>query len=114
MKLSCAIRGYCNKFTKSIMAAGVLLLATGLIFCDWDSLMQESECGNSAQATVVDEQPEQKISKERSVDAPRQERRRSGPTIRSQQRQMQERLQRLNQKIERLKTKRRNIKENVK
>ena len=102
MRLDCPYRGFCNKFTKSILAVGILLLLTGLVFC------------NNEGKPIPVEAP-QTVTKNESVgrcdesSCRRRAKKKKHSPIQTQQRQMKERLSRINQKIEKLKEKRKRI-----
>ena len=112
MRLDCPIRGFCNKFTKSILAVGVLLLLTGLMFCNYNSVIKHKEC-EPPEAQAVTEVPEMESDKQNNQCSEATCKRRikkkkikKYPSIKIQQRQMKERLSRINQKIEKLKDRR--------
>tara|TARA_B100000131_G_scaffold87319_1_gene84174 strand:+ start:4036 stop:4392 length:357 start_codon:yes stop_codon:yes gene_type:complete len=110
MRLDCPIRGFCNKFTKSIMASGVLLLLTGLLFCNYNSVFEHRACeAPKAQATTEEPNIQHNTQKNQCTETTckrKIKKKKNHPSIRVQQRQMKERLSRINQKIEKLKDKR--------
>ena len=106
MKIDCPIRGFCNKFTKTIMAVGIVLLLTGLFFCNSPRTTGEqvgatteidipsSKGGDCSEARCKKRQSKKRIKK------------RANPSIQNQQREMKDRLSRMNKKVEKLKHRR--------
>jgi len=105
------LRGFCCSTTKLFFGAGVLLFASGFLFCDLDYYWVRAKTIKSeTETTIPITPPERRCTHDSSCKVPL-DTSVENSNINVQQQEIQKRLGRISLKIEKLKEKRRRTKD---